>query len=113
MEPTSPSVWRSGSRKTARRVRGIVNLLGRAEGWASLPVNRAGSGYAACVMPQTSCHASKGLPSDWGSGRHGQTWGGIDGLEQLADAGPELAVEAGATNLEQEIGAAAGPSHLL
>src|SRR3954471_18587339 len=34
-------------------------------------------------------------------------------MEQLAEAGSELAVEAGATDLKQEIGAAAGPSHLL
>ena len=34
-------------------------------------------------------------------------------MEQLAEAGTELAVEAGATDLEQEIGASAGPSHLL
>ena len=32
-------------------------------------------------------------------------------MEQLA--GTELAVEAGAADLEQEIGAAAGPAHLL
>jgi hypothetical protein len=32
-------------------------------------------------------------------------------MEQLAEAGPELAVEAG--TLEQKICAAAGPSHLL
>ena len=30
-----------------------------AEGWASLTANRAGAGYAACLMPQTSCHAWK------------------------------------------------------
>ena len=34
-------------------------------------------------------------------------------MEQLAEAGPEFAVEAGATDLKQEIGATAGPSHLL
>ena len=34
-------------------------------------------------------------------------------MEQLAKAGPELAVEAGAADLEQEIGATAGPTHLL
>src|SRR5690349_22102206 len=34
-------------------------------------------------------------------------------MEQLAEAGTEFAVEAGAADLEQEIGAAAGPSHLL
>ena len=48
-----------------------------------------------------------GLPSDWGSGSHGELCGGIDDLEQLAEAGPEFAVEAGAADLEQEIGAAA------
>ena len=30
-----------------------------AESWTSLTENRAGAGYAACLMPQTSCHASK------------------------------------------------------
>ena len=34
-------------------------------------------------------------------------------MEQLAEAGPEFAVEAGATDLKQEIGAPAGPAHLL
>jgi hypothetical protein len=55
-----------------------------------------------------------GPSSDWGSGRHGQVGLGIDfGLEQVTEAGAELAVENGAADLEQEIGAAAGPSHLL
>jgi class 3 adenylate cyclase len=31
----------------------------RAEGWTSLPANRGAVGYAACLMPQTSCHAWK------------------------------------------------------
>jgi hypothetical protein len=34
-------------------------------------------------------------------------------MEQLAEGGAELAVEGGAPDLEQEIGAAAGPAHLL
>ena len=34
-------------------------------------------------------------------------------MEQLSKAGPELAVEAGAADLEQEIGTAARPAHLL
>ncbi len=31
----------------------------RAEDWASLPAHRGAAGYAAALMPQTSCHASK------------------------------------------------------
>ena len=38
---------------------GIVNLLGESRGLGELAGGRAGSGYAACVMPQTSCHAWK------------------------------------------------------
>jgi hypothetical protein len=39
---------------------GIVKLLGGSrESWASLTAHRAGAGYAASLMPQTSCHASK------------------------------------------------------
>jgi hypothetical protein len=53
--------------------------------------------------------ASWGLPSDWGSGSYGQFRGGIGGLEQLSEAGPEFVVETGATDLEQEIGAAVLP----
>src|SRR6188474_3419110 len=34
-------------------------------------------------------------------------------MEELAEAGTKFAVEAGAADLEQKIGAAAGPSHLL
>jgi DHA2 family lincomycin resistance protein-like MFS transporter len=45
----------------------IVNTLqqasstcwARAEDWASLPAHRGAAGYAAALMPQTSCHASK------------------------------------------------------
>src|SRR5689334_9910513 len=50
----------------------------------------------------------------WGSGSHGQAGGGIGfGLEQVAESGAELTVDDGAADLEQEIGAAAGPAHLL
>src|SRR3954454_5811062 len=55
----------------------------------------------------------RGVSSDWGSGRHGELCGGIDVLEQPAEAGTELAIEAGAADLEQKIGTAAGPPHLL
>src|SRR5689334_12777027 len=50
----------------------------------------------------------------WGSGSHGQAGDGIGfGLEQVAESGAELAVDDGAADLEQAIGAAAGPAHLL
>lgn len=47
-----------------------------------------------------------------GLGSHGQG-GGWTGFEQLTGAGAEPAYEVGAADLEQEIGAAAGPAHLL
>src|SRR3954468_20432508 len=52
----------------------------------------------------------------WGSGSQSQAGDGVGfrfGLEQLAESGAELAVDDGAADLEQEIGAAAGPAHLL
>ncbi len=46
--------------------------------------------------------------------QHGHIGNGIDfGFEELSEGGAELAVEDGATDLEQEIGAPAGPAHLL
>jgi hypothetical protein len=56
----------------------------------------------------------KGVPRDWGSGRHRQVGNGIDfDLEQLTEAELAVAVENGAADLEQKISTAAGPSHLL
>jgi hypothetical protein len=56
----------------------------------------------------------KGPSKDWGSSSHGHIGNGIDfSFEDLSEGGAELAVEGGAPDLEQEIGAAAGPSHLL
>jgi translocation and assembly module TamB len=53
-----------------------------------------------------------GPSKDWGSSSHGHIGNGIDfSFEELSEGGAKLAVEGGA--LEQEIGAAAGPSHLL
>src|SRR4051794_41335855 len=52
----------------------------------------------------------------WGSGSQSQAGDGVGfrlGLEQLAESGAELAVNDGAADLEQEIGTAAGPAHLL
>jgi hypothetical protein len=54
----------------------------------------------------------RGPSRDWGSSRHSRFGAGI-GFEELTEGGTEFAVEAGTTDLEQEIGAAAGPSHLL
>ena len=54
------------------------------------------------------------LASDWGSGCHGQGRAGVGfSLEQLSEPGAELAIEDGATDLEQAVGALAGPAHLL
>jgi hypothetical protein len=53
-----------------------------------------------------------GLPRDRGSSRHSRFGAGI-GVEQLSEAGTEPAVEDGAADMEQEIDASAGPSHLL
>src|SRR5690242_13684797 len=63
-------------------------------------------------MVRTGTGSSAGLPHDWGSSRHSRFIAGI-GVEQLSEAGTELAVEDGAADLEQEIGAPAGPPHLL
>jgi hypothetical protein len=54
----------------------------------------------------------RGLPRDWGSSSHSRFGAGI-GFEELAKAETELAVEDGAADLAQEIGATAGPLHLL
>ena len=53
-----------------------------------------------------------GLTHDWGSSRDSRFGAGI-GVEQLSEAGTELAVEDGTADLEQEVGASAGLSHLL
>jgi site-specific recombinase XerD len=50
--PVSPGVL-------IRSFAGIVNLLGESRGLASLTANRGAVGYAASLMPQTSCHAWK------------------------------------------------------
>ena len=56
----------------------------------------------------------RGLPQDWGSGGD-RDWRGwiVGGLEFLSEAGTERAIVDGATNLEQQIGAASRPPHLL
>jgi hypothetical protein len=44
-------------------------LLGESRELGELDTaHRAGAGYAASLMPQTSCHASKGASRSWGAG---------------------------------------------
>src|SRR3954464_4021521 len=51
--------------------------------------------------PQVARNQSRWGPSrDWGSGSHSRFGAGIGGMEELAEAGTEFAVEAGATDLE-------------
>src|SRR3954453_8519 len=70
---------------------------------------------APSLIPKRPGERIKTGPSkDWGSSSHGHIGNGIDfSFEELSEGGAELAVEGGAPDLEQEIGAAAGPSHLL
>ena len=42
-----------------QRDRASSSCWAGAEGWASLTAHRASGGYAASLMPQTSCHESK------------------------------------------------------
>jgi hypothetical protein len=51
-------------------------------------------------------------PEFGGLGGYGQIGHGIC-LEQMAESGAELAIEDGAPDLKQAIGAMAGPAHLL
>ena len=57
---------------------------------------------------------SRGLSQDWRSYRDGWWWMRIvGGLEALPEAGAERAVVDGAADLEQQVGPAPGPAHLL
>jgi len=55
-----------------------------------------------------------GLSQDWGAGgdRHWRVWI-VGWLESLSEAGLERAIIDGAPNLEQQVGAASRPAHLL
>jgi len=58
--------------------------------------------------------AGTGLSQVWGSGGDRHRWAWIVGwLESLSEAGTERAIIDGATDLEQQIGAASRPAHLL
>src|SRR4051794_16837602 len=81
------------------------------------PKGRMPPGVTHEIIQPTVCQTVKsrlGASRSWGSGSPGQVGDGIDfSIEQRFEAGSELAVEDSAADLEQEIGAAAGPSHRL
>src|ERR671932_827816 len=55
-----------------------------------------------------------GPPRDWGSSCGGHSWGRVvRGDEALPEAGAERAVVDGAADLQQPVGAAPRPAHLL
>src|SRR3954453_11630508 len=61
-----------------------------------------------------SCWTPAGLSQSWGSGCDGRCQVPVvGGLETLAEAGAERAVVEGAADLEQTVGTAPGPAHLL
>ena len=53
-----------------------------------------------------------GLSTEWGSSSHSH-FGPGTGFEELSEAGAEFTVEDGAADLEQEIGPASRPAHVL
>src|SRR5690349_7050918 len=76
---------------------------------------RGGPGPVGAAVPKPP-QRRMGPSRLWGSGSQSQAGDGAGfsfGLEQLAESGAELAVDDGAADLEQEIGTAAGPAHLL
>src|SRR5689334_5902251 len=90
---------------------GMLWVLNSGAPWRDLPRRY---GPVGTVSSRFYRWRQSGPSRTWGSGRHGQIGGGLGfGLEQLAESGAELAVDDGAADLEQEIGAAAGPAHLL
>ena len=54
-------------RWTQRLLTGIVKLLGESRGLGELDGEQGVAGYAACLMPQTSCHAWKARAARRGS----------------------------------------------
>ena len=74
---------------------------------------RTGPPHSAKESPPLTAE-NWGLPQDWGSGGD-RDWRGwiVGGLEFLSEAGTERSIVDGATNLEQQIGAASRPPHLL
>jgi len=57
---------------------------------------------------------TEGPSRDWGSGgdRHWRAWI-VGWVESLSEAGTERAIIDGAPNLQQQVGAASRPTHLL
>src|SRR3954453_5934649 len=89
-----------------------------AEGGAAFVIpGRAHNGPACCraeLCGEQGHEGEEGLSRDWGSCRDG-CWRMriVGGLEALPEAGAERAVVDGAADLEQQVGPAPGPAHLL
>ncbi len=79
-----------------------------APGPAELMLGMAGIAF------ESATDMATGLSQDWGSGggRHLRVRV-VGWLELLSEAGAERAVVDGATNLQQQVGAASRPAHLL
>src|SRR4051795_5684092 len=81
------------------------------------PEPAKGSSKVPCGGQKASINglrAATGLSPKWGSGCEGRCEVPVVGdLETLAEAGAERAVVEGAADLEQPIGPAPGPAHLL
>ena len=74
-----------------------------------------GSPYMRIQSPiRIKLHRECGWARSWGSGSHSRFASRIGlSFEELSEVGTELAVEDSTADLEQEIGTAAGPPHLL
>ncbi len=67
----------------------------------------------AWIAGGSGSNLEQGLPRSWGSGDDGRLLVIVVGSrEALAETGAERAVVDGAANLEQPVGASAGPAHL-
>ena len=92
-----------------------TQVYARTEGFIETHLHEnAGVGNPTFQFINFALWASKGLSQDWGSGggRHSRTWI-VGWLELLSEAGAERAIVDGAANLEQQVGAAPRPAHLL
>jgi predicted Zn-dependent protease len=104
--PPSRSQQRKLDRQAARQARFDEVAALHARGWSHSAIARSTGLDRATIRTWLQAGPSR----NWGSGRHGQAGGGIGfSIEELAEPGAELAVDDGAADLEQEIGAAAGP----
>ena len=105
--------WASGSAARCDPLRAVLGIA-KVVRWDELPVER---GEVRGPLRFTKVNQNRsvlGLPQNWGSGRGGHLRKQvIGGVEALPEAGAERAIVDGAANLEQPVGAAPGPAHLL